>query len=148
MLELVNFPYCGAGAACTNGARYGGYASPDIVSTSGCYAGGTATEKMTEDNGCKVELTIGESNPVPGPRRPMANPGTLPPADDTSGRCFLLAAEGLCMDNFGNETALLFGAYRGAAGLPDSYFDGFVYAMLPCHLLCCCCCLSAGGGAL
>lgn len=91
---------------------------------------------MTEDNGCKVELTIGESNPVPGPRRPMANglgfPGLLPPADGTSGRCFLLTEQGLCMDNFGNETALLFGAYRGAAGLQDSYLDGFESSLALC----------------
>ena len=91
---------------------------------------------MTEDNGCKVELTIGESNPVPGPRRPMANglefPGLLPPADGTSGRCFLLTDQGLCMDNFGNETALLFGAYRGAAGLQDSYLDGFESSLALC----------------
>ena len=52
-----------------------------------------------------------------------------------SGRCFLLGEEGLCMDNFGNETALLFGAYRGAAGLQDSYFDGFVSAPLPFAVL-------------
>ena len=129
MLEVAKFPFCGAGSTCTNGARYGGYADRSIVQTGGCYKAGTSVDDMTTDNGCKVELTIGESNPVPGPRRATAD-GDLVPADDTSGRCYLPSNQGSCRDNFGNETALLFGAYRGAAGRGDSYFDGSVSSPL------------------
>jgi len=125
MLEVAKFPFCGAGGKCTNGARYGGFASPAIVATSGCYVPDTAVEDTTEDNGCKVALTIGESNPVPGPRRPSTS-GTVP-ADDSSGRCYLNEAQGFCNDNFGNETALLLGAYRGADSTQaESYFDGLL----------------------
>lgn len=87
----------------------------------GCYEPGTAQSDMTTENGCKVELTIGESNPVQGPRQPSSS--TPVSADDSSGQCALLSSQGLCNDNLGNQTALLFGAYRGAAGA-ESYFDG------------------------
>jgi hypothetical protein len=129
MLEVAKFPFCAAGAACANGARYGGFASKTIVDSClptemdlcGCYDG-TPESKMKDWNGCKVELTIGESNPVPGPRRPHPVPYATPfKTDETNGKCAI--REGMCEDNLGNETALLFGAYRGAGG-PESYFDG------------------------
>lgn len=135
MLEVAKFPFCAAGAKCTNGARYGGFASKEIVDACGanpiglcgCYDD-TAETKMTESNGCKVELTIGESNPVPGPRQAHPVPYTVPfnfKSDETNGKCSIRG--GMCEDNFGNETALLFGAYRGAdAHQPESHFDGYV----------------------
>ena len=133
MLEVAKFPFCAAGAKCTNGARYGGFASKTIVDECnqlpdfgmcGCYKRGPqgpAESEMTTENGCKVELTIGESNPVQGPRQPSSS--TPVSADDSSGQCAHLESQGLCNDNLGNQTALLFGAYRGAAGA-ESYFDG------------------------
>jgi len=126
MLEVASFPFCAAGAVCTNGLRYGGFASEEIVTTRGCYKADFSVTDASSDDGCKVELTIGESNPLPGPRR-ATNRATaaVVPGNDVSGRCALLLAQGLCNDDFGNETALLFGAYRGAAHA-ESYFSGLL----------------------
>lgn len=133
MLEVANFPFCAAGGTCTTGKRYGGFANMKDVADQGCYVDEPPVTVKAVDNGCKVELTIGESNPVHGPRRP-SQIGSEIPADDASGRCKLLEAQGMCNDNFGNETALLFGAYRGAAG-PESYFDGSVPQSRMCFAL-------------
>ena len=125
MLEVATYPFCAAGAVCTNGARFGGFSRAEFVSKLGCYATDDVAARDTSGNdGCKVELTLGESNPLLGPRRPTAHPTPSDlTADDASGRCKRNAVEKMCEDNFGNETALLFGAYRGAV-FAESYFNG------------------------
>ena len=126
MLEVASYPYCAKGKTCTSGVRFGGYAARALVSTGGCYSSGTNTDQRTDESGCKVELQVGESNPILGPRRPTSKTaGAVPRENDASGFCSLLPNQGYCNDNFGNETALIFGGYRGAAG-PESYFDGLV----------------------
>lgn len=102
MLEIAKFPFCAAGAECTNGERYGGFASKEIVEDPvcaldwklcGCYKrdGSVGESDMTDENGCKVELTIGESNPLPGPRQPSSSTSISP--DDSSGQCSLLSPQ-------------------------------------------------------
>ena len=127
MLEVSSYPYCAKGKQCTGGVRFGGYAHRDLVSKipGGCYKSGTNPTDITDETGCKVELQVGESNPILGPRRSRIATDAAPLEDDASGFCSLLASQGYCNDNFGNETALIFGGYRGAAG-PESYFDGLV----------------------
>ena len=126
MLEVSSYPYCAKGKTCTSGVRFGGFAERDLVSKGGCYTSDTKPEMRTDESGCKVELQVGESNPILGPRTPTPRAtGAGPREDDASGLCGLLAPQAYCNDNFGNETALIFGGYRGAAG-PESYFDGLV----------------------
>ena len=125
MLEVSSYPYCAKGKSCTSGVRFGGFAERDLVSKGGCYTSDTKPEMRTDESGCKVELQVGESNPILGPRRSRIATDAAPPEDDASGFCSLEAKQGYCNDNFGNETALIFGGYRGAAG-PESYFDGLV----------------------
>jgi hypothetical protein len=142
MLEVAKYPFCAAGAECKNGERFGGFSRRQFVSPSslsdsfsGCYftedEGGKVTQgDPTAEDGCKVELEIGESNPLQGPRRPRKSTKEgnklivdTVQAHDTSGRCSLDVDHAFCQDDFGSNTSLLFGAYRGAARDP-SYFDG------------------------
>ena len=125
MLEVASYPYCAKGKTCTSGVRFGGYAARVLVSSGGCYTPDAKPDQRTDESGCKVELQVGESNPILGPRRPTPPKTPAAQQNDASGFCSLLANQGYCNDNFGNETALIFGGYRGAAG-PESYFDGLV----------------------
>ena len=136
MLEVAKYPFCAAGAECKNGERFGGFSRREFVKPpeelSGCYFTADQGEVTipTAEDGCKVELEIGESNPLQGPRRPRKSTKEgnklivdTVQAHDTSGRCSLDVDHAFCQDDFGSNTSLLFGAYRGAARDP-SYFDG------------------------
>lgn len=98
-LGIPSFPSCAQGTNCQGGARAGNFPFP---------------------------LEVAESNPLPGPRLSNGAADITATEAFITGRCEAppQASEILpCTDGFGNQTALIFGGYRGAS-MPESDLDG------------------------